>query len=184
VHPSDDIGQVRHVNSAALPSPAVVNAPSTDIELVSTTAESRALAEWLTTFPLALAVVDPYTHESAWLLDTVARIFRVFRGSDCRVAWLVTGPPEDAKRFLGPLGDEFLTFCDPDRSLVKSLDLTTLPALVVIRQDGSLLGAAEGWDPPAWHDVAEDLTRLTSWSRISIPGPGDPVAYPGTPAIA
>ena len=34
-----------------------------------------------------------------------------------------------------------------------------LPAFVVIRQDGSLLGAAEGWDPPAWHAVAEDLSR-------------------------
>jgi hypothetical protein len=54
---------------------------------------------------------------------------------------------------------------------------------VVIRQDGSLLGAAEGWDPPAWHAVAEELTALTSWSRIAIPGPGDPVAYPGTPAL-
>jgi hypothetical protein len=161
----------------------VANAPSVDVELTSTASESRPLADWLTTFPLALAVVDPYTHESAWLLDTVARIFRVFAGSDCRVAWLVTGPREDAVRFLGPLGDEFLTFTDPDRALVKSLDLTTLPALVVIRQDGSLLGAAEGWDPPAWNAVAEDLTRLTSWSRISIPVAADPVAYPGTPAL-
>jgi hypothetical protein len=59
----------------------VANAPSVDVELTSTASESRPLADWLTTFPLALAVVDPYTHESAWLLDTVARIFRVFAGS-------------------------------------------------------------------------------------------------------
>jgi hypothetical protein len=161
----------------------VANAPSVDVELLSTTAGSRPLADWLTTFPLALGVVDPYTHESAWLLDSIARIFRVFAGSDCRMAWLVTGPPEDAVRFLGPLGTEFLTFADPDRALVKSLDLQTLPAFVVIRQDGSLLGAAEGWHPPAWHDVANELTKLTSWSRIAIPGPGDPIAYPGTPAL-
>jgi hypothetical protein len=163
--------------------PAVATAPSVDIELAAASGESRPLGEWLVTFPLALGVVDPYTHESAWLLDTIAKVFRVYSGSDCRVAWLVTGPAEDAKRFLGPLGDEFLTFVDPDRALVKSLDLTTLPAFVVIRQDGSLLGAAESWDPPAWHDVAEDLTELTSWSRIAIPSGGDPVAYPGTPAL-
>ncbi|HEX7096513.1 MAG TPA: hypothetical protein VF183_11565 [Acidimicrobiales bacterium] len=161
----------------------MVNAPSTDVELVTTRGESRPLADWLTTFPLALGIVDPYTHESAWLLDTIARIFRVYQGADVRVAWLVTGPADDAKRFLGPLGDEFLTFCDPERSVVKALDLTTLPAFVAIRQDGSLLGAAQGWDPPAWNAVAEDLTRLTGWSRIVIPGPGDPVAYPGTPAL-
>jgi hypothetical protein len=163
--------------------PAVATAPSVDIDLAAASGESRPLGEWLVTFPLALGVVDPYTHESAWLLDTIARVFRVFAGSDCRVAWLVTGPADDAKRFLGPLGDEFLTFVDPDRSLVKSLDLSTLPAFVVVRQDGSLLGAAEGWDPPAWHAVAEDLTELTSWSRLAIPGPADPVAYPGTPAL-
>jgi hypothetical protein len=163
--------------------PAVATAPSVDIELAAASGESRPLGEWLVTFPLALGVVDPYTHESAWLLDTIAKIFRVYRGGDCRVAWLVTGPAEDAKRFLGPLGQEFLTFVDPDRTLVKSLDLVTLPAFVVIRQDGSLLGAAESWDPPAWNAVAEDLTELASWSRIAIPSAGDPVAYPGTPAL-
>jgi hypothetical protein len=161
----------------------VATAPSVDVELASASGESRPLNDWLVTFPLALGVVDPYTHESAWLLDTIARVFRVFAGSDCRVAWLVTGPADDAKRFLGPLGDEFLTFVDPERTLVKSLDLALLPAFVVIRQDGSLLGAAESWDPPAWHAVADDLTQLTSWSKLSIPGPSDPVAYPGTPAL-
>lgn len=168
---------------AALPLAAVVNAPSTDVELVTTRGDRQPLRSWLTTFPLVLGVVDPYTHESAWLLDTIARIFRVYSGADCRVAWLVTGPPDDAKRVLGPLGEEFLTFADADRTVVKSLGLSTLPAFVVIRQDGTLLGAAEGWDPPAWNEVAADLTQLTGWSRIVIPGPGDPVAYPGTPAL-
>jgi hypothetical protein len=170
-------------NGAALPSAPVATAPPVDVELGSASGETRPLADWLTTFPLALAVVDPYTHESAWLLDTVARLFRVFRDADCRVAWLVTGSADDAKRFLGPLGDEFLSFCDPDRTFVKALDLVTLPALVVIRQDGSLLGAAEAWEPSAWNAVVEDLTKMTSWSRVSVPGPNDPVAYPGTPAL-
>jgi hypothetical protein len=161
----------------------VATAPSTDVELASTAGESRPLNDWLVTFPLALAVIDPYTHESAWLLNTIERIFAVYRGADCRVAWLVTGPPAAAVEFLGPLAAEYLSFADPDRAVVRSLGLETLPAFVVIRQDGSLLGAAEGWDPPAWRAVAEDLTRLTSWSAPLVPAPGDPVAYPGTPAL-
>lgn len=161
----------------------MATAPLADVTLASAAGDARPLGEWLTTFPLALGVIDPYTHESAWLLDTIARILDVYRGADCRVAWLVTGPADAAKQFLGPLGEQFLTFVDPDRALVKSLDLATLPAFVVIRQDGSLLGAAEGWDPPAWRAVAEDLTRLTSWSLPVIPASGDPVAYPGTPAL-
>ncbi|HEV8299244.1 MAG TPA: hypothetical protein VGQ20_18180, partial [Acidimicrobiales bacterium] len=113
----------------------------------------------------------------------IARIFAIYRGADCRVAWLVTGPADAANEFLGPLADDYLAFVDPGRAVVRSLGLSTLPAFVVIRQDGSLLGAAEGWDPPAWRAVAEDLTRLTSWSLPSIPAAGDPIAYPGTPAL-
>jgi hypothetical protein len=161
----------------------VATAPPVDVELVSRTGEARQLSEWLTTFPLLLGAVDPYTHESAWLLPTMTRVFRAFAGADCRVAWLVTAPATACEQFLGPLADEFLTFADPDRTVVKSLGLSTLPALVVIRQDGSLLGAAEGWDAAGWRSVTDDLARLTGWSRVTLPVAGDPVAYPGTPAL-
>jgi hypothetical protein len=134
-------------------------------------------------FPLVLAIVDPYTHESAWILESVRRIFDVFRGADCRVAWLVTADADGAKQFLGPLGDEFLTYVDPDRVVVKATGLSVLPALVALRQDGSVLGAAEGWDPHTWRAVTDELAKLTSWSRPVLPVKGDPVAYPGTPAL-
>jgi hypothetical protein len=161
----------------------VATAPDTTIELVLSSGESRPLRDWLTMFPLVLAVVDPYTHESAWILESVRRIFAVFRGADCRVAWLVTADADSAKQFLGPLGDEFLTYVDPDRVIVKATGLSVLPALVALRQDGSVLGAAEGWDPHAWRAVTDELSKLTSWSRPVLPVKGDPVAYPGTPAL-
>src|SRR5262249_2596134 len=122
-------------------------------------------------------------HESAWILQSVRRIFTVFRGADCRVAWLVTSNTDGAKQFLGPLADEFLTYVDPDRTFVKATGLSVLPALVVLRQDGSLLGVAEGGDPAAWRTVTGELAGLTSWSRPIIPVKGDPVAYPGTAAF-
>lgn len=162
---------------------AVATAPSVDVELASVNGEARPFGNWLTTFPLVLAVVDPYTHESAWILRTVQRVFETYVGGDCRVAFLATADAAGTKQFLGPLADDFLAFADPSRAVVKSLGLATLPALVVVRQDGSLLGAAEGWVPEEWRALCEDLTRLTSWSRPTIPATGDPSAYPGTPAL-
>jgi hypothetical protein len=161
----------------------VATAPSVDVELASVNGEARPFGNWLTTFPLVLAVVDPYTHESAWILRTVQRIFENYGGGDCRVAFLATADAAGTKQFLGSLADDFLAFADPDRAVVKSLGLGVLPALVVVRQDGSLLGAAEGWVPEEWRALCEDLTRLTSWSRPNIPATGDPGAYPGTPAL-
>jgi hypothetical protein len=161
----------------------VATAPDPSIDLEHVSGEARPLSDWLTMFPLVLAVIDPYTHESAWLLTTIRRIFETFRGADCRVAWLVTADRDGAKQFLGPLADEFLTYIDPHRTLVKSLELAVLPSLVILRQDSSLLGAAEGWDPATWRPLAEELSELTSWSKPTIPAKGDPVAYPGTPAL-
>jgi len=169
--------------SGALPSAAVATAPDPELELEHLSGEARPLSDWLTTFPLVLAVIDPYTHESAWILKTIARIFEGFRGADCRVAWLVTADRDGTKQFLGPMADDFLTYIDPGRVMVKSLQLSVLPALVVLRQDGSLLGAAEGWNPATWRPLAEELAQFTSWSKPTIPVKGDPVAYPGTPAL-
>jgi hypothetical protein len=170
--------------SRALPSAAVATAPDPELELEHLSGEARPLSDWLTTFPLVLAVIDPYTHESAWLLKTIQRIFEVFRGADCRVAWLVTADRDGARQFLGPLAEDFLTYIDPHRTFVKSLQLSVLPAFAVLRQDGSLLGAAEGWNPATWRELVDELARFTQWTKPIIPAKGDPVAYPGTPALA
>ena len=143
----------------------------------------HTLEQWLTTFHLVLGVLDPFTSESAWLLPTLARIFRVYDEADCRVAMLLTCTPEEAGQFLGPYAQEFLTFADPDREAVKALGLERLPALVHIRQDLSLAGVAEGWHPAEWRAVTDELSRAMSWSRPTIPGRGDPAPYDGTPAL-
>jgi hypothetical protein len=160
----------------------VASDPALDVELTSTTGQTHPLAAWLTNFPLALVVVDPYTLESSWILDTAVRLFDFFRAADCRVAWLSTASSDDTKRFLGPLADTNLAFADADRALVKSLELATVPAFVAIRQDGSLLGACEGWDPHEWRALADKLSKLTGWTKVVLPAKGDPSAYPGTAA--
>ena len=135
-------------------------------------------------FPLAAVVVDPYTHESSWLLDTALRILTVFQGADVRVAFLVAGTDADgAALFMGPLTEEILTLADPDRSIARSMGLVTLPAFVAVRQDGSVLSTAEGWDPDTWRAAASELADLASWSCPEIPAAGDPAPYAGTAAL-
>ena len=102
---------------------AVVTAAPSDLTLTTLRGQSHTLLEWLTTFHLVAVLLDPFTSESAWLLPSVARILRTYDEADCRVALVVTCTAEEAHQFLGPYAKEFLTFVDPDRAVVKGLDL-------------------------------------------------------------
>lgn len=156
--------------------------PSTTLDPIG--AEPSPLSEWLTTFHLASVVLDPFTNESSWILETAARVLRGFAGSAVRVNFVVTASDDEARAFLGPMAKEFLVFADPDRAFVRSLGLTSLPAFVFLRSDGTVPAAAEGWDAMQWRAVAKSIADTTSWSVPSIPAPGDPVSFHGTPAVA
>lgn len=132
-------------------------------------------------FHLAIVVLDPYTYESSWILDTATRILRSFAGADCRVAFLLTADEDDTRTFLGPLVDEFLAFFDPERLVVKTFGLEQLPAFVHINQSHAIEGMAEGWNPDEWRATAETLAVVMSWARPVIPAAGDPTPFEGTP---
>jgi hypothetical protein len=153
-----------------------------DLELTPIGGESRTMAEQTTLFHLVVAVIDPYTYESSWLLETAGRVLTTFLQADCRVAWLVTAPEEDARRFLGPWAERIMTFADPDRKVVAALDLAEIPALVHIGNDLSVIGRANGWDPAEWRAITDNLATMMSWNRPMLPATGDPVAFSGTPA--
>lgn len=163
--------------SASLPN------PSLDLTLTPIKGDPRTLREWLTTFHLASVVLDPYTNESSWILETAARVMRQFMGAAVRVNFIVTCDAESARTFLGPLADEFLVFADPDRAAVKALGLSELPAFVVIQSNGAIPASAQGWNPAEWKDVAAFIAHLTAWSKPTLPAPGDPGAFHGTPAL-
>lgn len=152
-----------------------------EIELDPLNGESRPLADWLTTFPLACVVLDPFTHESAWILDTSKRILQGFREADCRTCWIVTCSQDDTLRFLGPYADEILTFSDPSRTAAQGLGVEATPAFLLVRQDGTVTAKTEGWNPETWREVADAIADLAHWSRPAIPDAGDPAPYPGTP---
>ncbi len=162
----------------------MANPPSPDLTLTPLQGEPRPAEEWVTTFHLVFVALDPFTLESAWLLEGAARIMRNFIGADCRVAWLVTGNADQARQFLGPLADEFLTFVDPDRTVVRALGLRELPAFVHLDQALQLQSAAEGWRPDDWREATERLADLMGWNRPVIPATGDPAPYPGSPVAS
>lgn len=153
-----------------------------DLQLRPLGGQARELDEWLTTFHLASVILDPYTNESSWVLKTAVRILEGFRGSHARVNFVVTAGEDDTKRFLGPLTEQFLVFCDPDRRLVDALGVTSLPAFAFVRVDGEAVAVAEGWDPTTWDEVAEAIATTTRWRAPDIPAPGDPVPFAGSPA--
>jgi hypothetical protein len=155
---------------------------SADLKLTPLNAPARPVREWLTSFHLVLVSIDPYTNESAWILDTAARVMRHYSDTAARMSWLVTADADGARSFLGPLAKEFLTFTDPDRTVVKGLGLATLPAISFVRADGQVMASAEGWDPAAWRSVIGAMATVMAWSTLDLPQPKDPRPFAGTPA--
>ena len=158
---------------------SVTISPDASIPLNRLEGPSRSLREWVTTFHLLLVVVDPYTHESSWIVETAGRILRSFKEADCRGAWMVLGNEEHSKEFLGPWASEILTFVDPDLSFARALQLEKTPALLHFDQSPKLVGSAEGWNPTEWKDIASNLADAMSWSKPIIPNSEDPSPYKG-----
>ena len=70
---------------------AVATVPA-DLKLEPIGGEPLTMSDQVTMFHLVTVVLDPYTYESAWLLETAGRILGELVGADCRVAWLPAPP--------------------------------------------------------------------------------------------
>jgi len=165
---------------SALVSPPVAEAPA-DLNLDSIRGEGYPLRDWLTSFSLLLVGIDPYTHESAWILETAGRLLHHYQPADVRVGWLVAADDDGCRQFLGPWADEFLTFADPEREAISALGVERLPSLIHIRSD-RYTEVANGWQPDEWRRSAGLVSKIHRWTRPTIPQPGDPTPYTGTPA--
>lgn len=161
--------------------PAVATNPAPDLVLTPLTGHARTVREWLTTFHLLFVAVDPANVRSRWIVPTAARVLFEYEQADCRVAWLVTGDAADARKLLGRWAKEIMTFLDPELTAVKGFGLTTLPAIVHVGQDLTIVNAVEGWDPASWRALATELSRRMSWSRPHIPVAADPGPFDGAP---
>jgi hypothetical protein len=158
----------------------VAKNPDPNLKLASTKGVTRTLDDWSTMFHLCLVILPPRP-EAAVFIPIAKRIFAVFGDADCRTAFCVVGNEFIAKGVLGEAEDQYLSFCDPDGELATSLGLTHLPAFVHLRQDTSLVAAAEGWDAVEWQKVAKEVGKSMAWSVPTVAGAGDPPPTPGWP---
>jgi hypothetical protein len=161
----------------------VASNPPPDTILHPITGRARPLSQFLTVFHLVLVVVDPYTNESAWIIDTAGRVLETFTQADCRVGWMVAGDPDECRAFLGPWAERFTTFSDPEREAIKAFGLERLPAIVHLGMDATMVSSAEGWQPSQWQAVTDEVARMVGWKGPTLPGLRDPAPYRGTPAL-
>jgi hypothetical protein len=157
----------------------VASDPPLDLVLAPITGRPRPLGAWLSLFHLVFVALDPFSERSAWLVETSGRILTNYDQADCRVAFLVAGTPDEARQFLGHWALDILTFADPDLTAVRGFGLATLPAIVHLGLDGTIVNAVEGWDPPAWRALSERLSKIVDWRGPVIPGPRDPAPFEG-----
>lgn len=157
--------------------------PPPDLVIAPLNGPERTVEQLLTMFDLCFVALDPFTHESAWILETAGRILTVFDQADVRVAFVCTGTPEECRMFLGPWARDVLTFADPDRSVVKGFGLERLPALVHLGIDGTVVGVSEGWRPAEWKSITDNLAKRMAWKGPAFPVAGDPAPFEGTPAL-
>jgi hypothetical protein len=155
--------------------------PPPDLVLTPINGRGRTVSQWLVTFHLLFVAVDPNNNRSSWIVPTAARVLTGYEQADCRVAWLVAGDATDARRLLGRWATEILTFADPDLNALRAFGLASLPAIVHVGMDGSVVNAVEGWDPTEWRRLTAELSRIVSWSRPVIPLPSDPGPFAGAP---
>jgi hypothetical protein len=158
----------------------VAKNPDPNLKLASTKGVTRTLDDWSTMFHLCMVILPPRP-EAAVFIPIAERIFKVFGDADCRTAFCVVGNEFIAKGVLGEAENKYLAFCDPGGELASSLGLTRLPAFVHLRQDTSLVAAAEGWDAAEWQQVAKEVGKAMAWSVPTVAAAGDPPATPGWP---
>ena len=114
-------------------------------------------------FQLCLIIL-PDEMEAAVYFPIADQIIKVLGDADCRTAFVLPTTPTIARRILGERADDVMTFVDPGRTLLASLGITSLPALVHIRQDTSVGDVAQGWDAAEWQRVAKSIAKAMAWS--------------------
>ena len=120
-------------------------------------------------------MILPPRPEAAVFIPIAERIFKVFGDADCRTAFCVVGNEFIARGVLGDAEDQYLSFVDPDARVRHEPRAHPPPAFVHLRQDTTLVAAAEGWDPHEWQAVAKEVGKAMAWS---VPGGGRPRRSP------
>ncbi len=154
--------------------------PDPSVELTSVAGATRTIDDWATMFHLAIVILPPRPEASAWV-PVIDRMYGVLGDSNVRTTICVNAEPQITRRILGGADERWLTFADPDAGLARALKLESLPAFVHLRQDTSLVSAAEGWSPSAWQGVADGIAKSHGWATPTVADRTNPTPTPGWP---
>jgi hypothetical protein len=158
----------------------VAQNPNPQLALTSYKGVTRTLDDWATVFNLAIVLL-PDRPEASSFVPVIERIFATFGDSDVRTIICVPSTAAITKRILANNVDRWLVWCDADAAFPASLGLERLPAFVHLRQDTTLVTAAQGWSPTEWQKVADEIARSQHWTSPVVSGRGDPAPTPGWP---
>jgi hypothetical protein len=156
----------------------VAQNPDPSLELTSITGVTRTLDDWATVFNLAIVLLPDRPEASAWV-PVIDRIYATFGDSDVRTIVCVSAGETITRRILGDASSRWLTFCDDGHRLASALGLERLPAFVHLRQDTSLVSAAQGWSPSEWQRVADEIAKSQHWTTPKLAAPNNPRPTPG-----
>jgi hypothetical protein len=156
----------------------VAQNPDPSIELTSISGVTRTLDDWATVFNLAIVLLPPRPEAAAWV-PVIDRIYATFGDSDVRTTVCVAANAAITRRIIGDAATRWLTFCDPDQRLASALGLERLPAFVHLRQDTTLVEAAQGWSVSEWQRVADEIATKEHWTSPIIAAQGNPRPTPG-----
>jgi hypothetical protein len=151
----------------------VAQNPDPSLELTSITGVTRTIDDWATIFNLAIVLLPARPEAAAWV-PVIDRIYATLGDSDVRTTVCVSAGESIARRILGDAASRWLTFCDPDHRLASALALERLPAFVHLRQDTSLVSAAQGWSPSEWQRVTDEIATSQHWTSPRIAAPDNP----------
>ena len=158
----------------------MANNPNPLVEITSYAGVTRTLDDWATVFNLAVVLLPGRPEAGAWVA-VIDRIYNTFGDSDVRTTICVSANTAITRRIVGDAADRWLTFADPDELLAKSLGIERLPAFVHLRQDTSLVAAAQGWSATEWQKIADSIAKKEHWTSPVIAAPGNPSPTPGWP---
>ena len=158
---------------------AVAQNPDPQLAMTSLTGATRTLDDWTTVFNLALVML-PDRPEARAFLPVIERIFATFGDSDVRTVVCVPSTaaitPPDPRRRRRPVAR--VRGSRRPRS-PKSLGLERLPAFVHLRQDTTLVAAAQGWSPTEWQRVADEVAKQPALDLASSGRTQRSAAQPG-----
>jgi hypothetical protein len=156
----------------------VAQNPDPSIELTSMTGVTRTLDDWATVFNLAIVLLPARPEAGAWV-PVIDRIYATLGDSDVRTIVCVSANVSITRRIIGDLSERWLTFCDPEHRLASALALERLPAFVHLRQDTTLVSAAQGWSVSEWQRVADEIAKKEHWTSPRIASETNPRPTPG-----